>query len=159
LKNKIIIDIGSHITTVSYKKIIFEQRELFQIRKIFNEKSGRNTHIFNLLKTICKYTFSSNELNNNVLFKTYLNRIHVKYLNKNETAIKTVDQKAGGNTETNENGGSNGSNESNGSNGACRAGEAKAEPQAGQDSGSTTRYLLKNLNKTKKMNINLFFQY
>ncbi len=134
LKNKIIIDIGSHITTISYKKIIFEQRELFQIRKIFNEKSGKNTHIFNLLKTICKYTFSSNELNNNVLFKTYLNRIHVKYLNKNGEATKTISQI---NNETNE----------------------KIIKGKRREARSNIQYLLKNLNKSKKMNLNIFFQY
>ncbi len=81
-KNKIIIDIGAHITTISYKKVIFEQRELFQIRKIYNEYSGKNTHIFNFLKTFCKYIFSPNELNDNILFKSYLNRLNSKYLNK-----------------------------------------------------------------------------
>ena len=71
-----------------------------------------------------------------MLFKTYLNRINVKYLNKNETAIKTVDQKEEKNAD-----------------------KAEQAEQEEQESGSTTKYLLKNLNKAKKMNINLFFQY
>jgi hypothetical protein len=58
LKNKIIIDIGSQLTTLSYKKFIIEQRQLLQVRKIYNEFSGKKTHIFDFLKTLCKYIIS-----------------------------------------------------------------------------------------------------
>ena len=68
---------GVHSTTIAYKKLIFEQRELFQVRKIYNEFSGKKTQIFSLLKNFCKYSFSPNELSNNVLLKTYLGRLGV----------------------------------------------------------------------------------
>jgi hypothetical protein len=78
VKNKIKIDLGTYLTTISYKKIILEQRELFQVRKIYNEFSGKKTHIFEFLKMLCKYIFSSNELKDNILFKTHLKRLNIK---------------------------------------------------------------------------------
>lgn len=56
------IDIGDHFSTLTYKKFIFEQRYFFQIRKIYNEFSGKNTHIFEFLKNFCKHIISPNEM-------------------------------------------------------------------------------------------------
>src|SRR5437763_320150 len=44
-------------------------------------------HIFNLLKNFCKYSFSPNELNNNVLAKNFINHFKIKFKNEKNKYI------------------------------------------------------------------------
>jgi hypothetical protein len=68
------INLGDRLVTFkSPKKMLLEQRDFFQIRKILKTETGRETHIYNFLKKMCK-SLISNEMENTLLFKTYLCR-------------------------------------------------------------------------------------
>jgi hypothetical protein len=68
------INLGNRLVTFkSPKKMLLEQRDFFQIRKILKTETGRETHIYNFLKKMCKSVIS-NEMENSLLFKTYLCR-------------------------------------------------------------------------------------
>lgn len=109
-KKKIIINIGSQFTTISYKKFIYEQRHFFQVRKIYNENSGKKNHIYNFIKNLCKYSISPNEMGNSIENNKELNILKIVNTNINENIKDYVEKNIGinrdikkKNTNTNEN--------------------------------------------------------